>query len=232
MDEPEKKSWRKFIIAAAAVVLVMTVLTIMAWPYIRQLNDPETRRRFTGWIESLGLRGILILLGIQFVQIVVAFIPGGPIELAAGAAYGTFGGLLICLIGSIIASTLIFAVVRRFGASLVERFFKKESLDKYEFLKDTKKIEQVTFILFLIPGTPKDMLTYAAGLSRIGMLRFMVIANFARIPAILVATMMGDTMIRGHWYIFLLIFVLTALTGILGIRYQDRIVNFFRKKEK
>ena len=227
----ETENNKKLIIIAIAVAVLMGVLTILAWPYVKQLNDPEIRARFTGWIESLGIWGVLILLGIQFIQIVIAFIPGGPIEIVAGAAYGALGGLLICIAGSVAASSLIFAVVRKFGVSLVNRLFKKEKLDKFKFLQNTKRIERLSFILFLIPGTPKDMLTYAAGLSRIPMLRFILIANFARIPAILAATMMGDSMVTGRWYVLIPVFIVTAVIGILGITYQDRIIRFLSRNQ-
>ena len=66
-----------------------------------------------------------------------------------------------------LASSTIFFSVRRFGYKLIRRLFGEDKLKEFDFLSNTEKVEAVTFVLFLIPGTPKDMLTYLAGVSRI-----------------------------------------------------------------
>mgnify|MGYP002589264205 CR=1 FL=1 len=108
--------------------------------------------------------GLLVVLGIQILQVVIAFIPGEPVEIFSGALYGTVGGLLICLSGCMIASTIIFALSKRYGKPLFYSLFSKEKVQGWKWLQDSRKCSMVTFILFLIPGTPKDMLTYIVGL--------------------------------------------------------------------
>jgi uncharacterized membrane protein YdjX (TVP38/TMEM64 family) len=118
----------------------------------------------------------MVLFGIQVLQIVVAVIPGGPVQLIAGAAYGALGGLLIIEAGCAVATMIVFFMVRKFGLPLIKRFFGVDVLDTWGFLKDEEKTALVTFILFFIPGTPKDTLTYLIPLSRLSLIQFTLIS--------------------------------------------------------
>jgi uncharacterized membrane protein YdjX (TVP38/TMEM64 family) len=208
--------------------LITLVLCLVFWPFIHNLRDPLYREQFSSWVEGLGLRGFFLLFGLQVLQILIAIIPGEPVELLAGAAYGALGGLGICLLGCVFASSLIFLLVRKFGSPRVIRFLRKDAAGTYTFLYDTPKIVRVVFILFLIPGTPKDVLTYIVPLSKLKAYQFILISAFARIPSILTSTIMGDSLIQGNWRLFLLIFLITALIGFLGILVKERIIEACR----
>ena len=225
----EKPKLRIFIFLICFLLLTC-VLGLVFWPLIKDLRNPEYREWFSGWVAGLGFKGVLVLFALQMLQIIVAVIPGGPMQLIAGAAYGTWGGLLILLAGCAAATAVVFFAVRKFGRPLIIRFFGGDVINTWGFLRDEKKTALVTFILFLIPGIPKDTLTYLAPLSRLSLLRFTLISVFARFPAMLSSAMMGDAVMRGNWIIFLVIFVLTALAGILGIQFRDRIVKRFSAK--
>jgi uncharacterized membrane protein YdjX (TVP38/TMEM64 family) len=218
-----KNAARTGIIFIILLVVLSLILYMLFRPFISQLRLPEYREKFSGWIKTLGFRGILIFLGIQILQIIVAVIPGGPMELIAGAAYGALGGAALCLLGSLAASTAIFLVVRRFGAPLVVRFFGRELTAKYAFLGDTRNLSLVVFLLFLIPGIPKDTLTYIVPLGNIKLSRFIIISHFARIPAILTTTILGDSMIRGNWIMITIFFLIIAAMGVLGLLYGERL---------
>lgn len=213
-------------------VLTAAGLTVLFWPLIRELNDPAYREAFSAWVAGLGPGGVFILLGLQILQIVVAVIPGGPVELIAGAAYGAWGGFGICAAGCVIASSLVFAVVRKFGLPLLRRFFGDRKIKHWKFLEDAKKTAMVVFILFLVPGMPKDILTWFAPLSRLSLARFVIISVVARTPAMLSSTMMGDSMIQGDWSMVLVLFLIIGLAGLGGIQFRDKIVTMFSREEK
>jgi len=215
----------KFILFLTGFILLTLLLGLIFWPLIRDLRNPEYRETFTAWVAGLGFRGVIILFGIQVLQIVVAVIPGGPVQLIAGAAYGAWGGLLILMAGCAVATLTVFFLVRKFGLPFVKRFFGADAINTWGFLKDEKKTALVTFILFLIPGTPKDTLTYLAPLSRLSLLQFTLISVFARFPAMLSSTIMGDAAMQGNRQLFFVVFGLTAAIGILGIQFRDRIVS-------
>jgi uncharacterized membrane protein YdjX (TVP38/TMEM64 family) len=224
--KPEKR----FLLFVILFVVLTVIFCVLFWSFFHKLRAEAYRRQFSGWIARLGLKGILILLGIQMLQIVIALIPGGAVELLAGAAYGGPGGLAICLIGCAAATTLIFSLVKKFGSPFVDLFFSREKTAKYAFLRDTRRLSLVVFTLFLIPGVPKDLLTYLVPLSGMGLARFVLISCLGRTPAIFASTLMGASVIEGRWRFFLLIFLLIAAAGVSGLLFSDRITAFFRKR--
>lgn len=227
--QKNNKSIKRIVAFTAVFIAAMIAVTVIAFPYMNRLSEPEIQQEFKAWVMSLGIWGWLVVLGIQVLQIIIAFIPGEPVEIIAGVLYGGWGGLAVCLIGCILASSGIFLLTKRFGIPLIEKLFKSKRMDEYSFLNDSRKLETVVFILFLIPGTPKDMLTYIVGTSPMKLPQFLLISTFARLPSIISSTFIGATMRQGEWEFSILIFTVTAIIGIAGIRYKDRIINFCRQ---
>lgn len=225
----DDKPTGKLIIVIAVFFSLMIALNLIALPYIDLLSEPETQQKLKAWVTSFGAGGWLLVLCIQIIQIVIAFIPGEPVEILAGVLYGGLGGLFLCLFGCVIASSAIFMLSKRFGVPLAAKLFKKSKLEEFAFLKDAKKLETIVFILFLIPGTPKDMLTYVVGTSPMKSLQFLVLSTFARIPSVISSTFIGSTIRQGKWEIAALIFALTAVLGVAGIKYQERMIGFCKK---
>lgn len=228
----QNKQTKKLIGIVVLFFALIGIITAISMPVFSRLSDPEVQQELQSMVESMKVGGFLIILGIQIIQVVIAFIPGEPVELLSGVLFGAWGGLFLCLAGIVLASSAIFFTVRRFGYPFVLRLFGKDKLKEFKFLNNSEKVEIVTFILFLIPGTPKDMLTYLAGVSNIKPSRFLLLSTFARIPSIVTSTTMGATMSRGDWKMTLLVFLLTAGTGLVGILYKDRIINQLHRLHK
>ena len=107
----------------------------------------------------------------------------------------------------------------------VSRFVDPEELKKYKFLRDKNKVDITVFILFFIPGTPKDALTYIAPIAPIGAVKYLLIATFARIPSIITSTILGDSIADGRWVLALIVFAITALISVLGIILGNRYIE-------
>lgn len=229
--QPDKK--KKILLLAAVVILalLMAGITLWLWPYFRALSDPEAQARFQQWVSSLGVLGWLMVLGLQVVQVVVAIIPGEPVEVLTGVLYGTWGGLLTCMLGVLIGSLIVFWAVRLLGSALVKWVFGEEKLRGYRFLQNIERLETITFILFFIPGTPKDILTYVAGITPIKPVRFLFIACFARIPSILSSTWAGATLISGNLWGTVLIFAVMGAVSLVGIMVHRKLMHRYNKNE-
>jgi uncharacterized membrane protein YdjX (TVP38/TMEM64 family) len=178
------------ILSIAAFILLLAVLTVfVGGPLIRSLNDPAV---FREWVVARGFWGRVLFVGMMILQVVVAFIPGEPLEIAAGYAFGAFWGTLLAWIGLVLGSTIVFLFVRKIGIKAVEVFFPREKINSLKYLKDEKTLGVTAFFLFLIPGTPKDLLTYFAGLTKIRLLPWIVLTSIARIPSIVTSTIGGN----------------------------------------
>ncbi len=203
----------------------MALASYLAWPYLSLLNDPATQAQFEAFISSLGFLGVVLVFAIQVLQIIVAFLPGEAIELLAGVLYGGFFGFLICVLGCLLASSLVFWFSRRFGVKLVNRFFSEKKLENFHFLQESNKLDVTVFLLFLLPGTPKDLLTYVVGLSRMHMSRFLLLSTLARVPSIATSTFLGSAVIQGEWVQAAILFFVTAAIGLIGIFLRERILQ-------
>lgn len=206
-------------------IALMVVLTVILWPYIQDLATEEGRAEFKAWVDGLGFGGWLVTLGIQLLQIFVAFIPGEPVELMLGYVWGPWLGTLTCLIGIFIGTLTIFLLVRKLGMKFVKKVVGTDDLTKYRFLSDKNKVELTVFILFFIPGTPKDALTYIAPIAPIQPIKYLIIATLARFPSIITSTILGDSIAEGDYVLAVIVFVITALISVLGIIFGNKFIE-------
>ena len=151
LTEKQKKT-----LSLAAVVIFILLSLALAWfvgrPLIRFARQPE---QFRAWVESHGLWAPLAYAAMVFLQVVVAVIPGEPLEIAGGYAFGAWQGTALCLAGAVLGSVAVFALVRRWGRGLVEVFFPADKLEKLHFLLRTSpKRTALLWLIFTVLGTP------------------------------------------------------------------------------
>lgn len=199
----KKNKVKIFKIILAILVLVLFVgITIYLFPVIKNLSTTEGQIEFKEKVDNSGILGLLSLFGLQVAQIFLIIMPGEPIEILAGMCYGGFWGTAFIMISAGIISTIIFLLVKKFGKKFVCEFCDEEKVNKIEnnkLFQNPKKIELIMFILFLIPGTPKDLLVYVAGLLPIKPIRFIIISTFARFPSVITSTLAGENIAVGEW---------------------------------
>lgn len=210
------KQLRKRGILILLYLISCLVITLLALPYIKMLLDPEQRVFIQERVQSYGLFAPLVYTGLHVAHIVFAFIPGEPIEIMGGVLFGTVPALLYSLLGILIGTTIVFFLVRKFGKPFVFAIFEEEKLNRFHILRDEKRLEGLVFLLFLIPGTPKDLLTYFVPLTKIEPTRYLLIATFARIPSIITSTLLGSTLEQGNFKLSIIVSSVTMLIAIAG----------------
>lgn len=201
------------IVSAVVFILAIAILTAVALPLIKNYDNPDA---FKAYIESLGPWGIVMMFFVQIAQIVVALIPGEVVEFLAGTLYGWLGGLLFCLIGIAVGQAIIFTMVRILGRSFVEKVAGSDKLNKYKFLQDEKKLKRIIFILFFIPGTPKDAITYIVPLTKINLRSFLLLTIPARIPSIITSTMAGGALVSSGIETTVVIYLVIGAISLCG----------------
>lgn len=207
---------QKKTLSLAAVVIFLLATAAVAWfvgrPMIHFARRPEL---FRAWVESHGIWGPVAYAAMVFLQVIVAVIPGEPLEIVGGYAFGAWWGTVLCLIGAALGSAAVFALVRRWGAPLVEVFFPPEKLERLRFLRRTSpKRTAVLWLIFTLPGTPKDLLSYFAGLTDLSWGAWMLIATVGRLPSILTSTVGGDALGEANYTLAIVAFALAlAVAG-------------------
>ena len=202
------------IISLLVLIALLTFGTLTIGPKIvNAARDPEKLRAELG---GNSVKSQLIFVGIQFLQVLFAFIPGEFVEIAAGYIYGPFLGTVLCVIGVLPATCLIFGLTKLLGRKFTQITLDEKDLKKFSFLNYEKKLKITFFLLYFFPGTPKDVITYFAGITKIKFLPFLLISVFCRIPSILTSTLAGGALGENKFILTLVIFGVTGVTVFLG----------------
>lgn len=228
-EDPEidvrRKALRRRVLIGLVAAAAITAL--LCWEYLpgllAWLADARAVRAF---VSDHAFVSRLAMLGINIVQVLLAFLPSEPVELASGYAFGFWEGTALCLVASGLATSMIYWATRRWGWKLVGLFFDRSLFDRFSWLKSAKRLELIMFIAFLIPGTPKDFLTYFAGLTNMRFLPVVLIATFGRIPSIVTSTIAASAVGSGNWPLVACTLVasafLLAVGGLMCRRLRSR----------
>ena len=217
------------VIAVVLLIIVMVSLFVLVGgPMIRCASDPEG---FRLWVESHGVLGPILYMGMVFLQVIVAIIPGEPVELVGGYAFGMLEGTILCLAASAAGSIVVFLLVRRFGVKLVEVFFPIEKIRSLKFLKSSPARLILFLIIFMMPGTPKDLLSYFAGLTDMKFGVWLLICSLGRIPSIVTSTIGGDALGTEKYIFAVIVFAITLLISGTGLYVYNRICKRNAEKE-
>lgn len=193
---------------AAFVIASLVIYFRIGKPMTELLKDVDGLRQ---WVNDRGWISRVIYMTAVCLQVLVAVIPGEPLELAAGFAFGPVEGTLICLGGIALGSMLVFGLVRLFGVKLVEIFFSKDKIESLRLLRNPKKVFIALATLMILPGTPKDLLTYCAGLTRISWTSWLLLSTVGRIPSVITSTLGGHAIAEGRYILAIIVFSVTAL---------------------
>lgn len=208
------------LIAFVIAIIICIGMIIYLFPVMKNLSTRDGQIAFKEKVEKSGFLGMLALFGLEVAQIFLFILPGEPIEIVAGMCYGGFWGTVFILVSAAMISTLIFFMVRKFGKDFVYEFCDKEKVRKIEqskLFQNPKKIEMIMLILFLLPGTPKDLLTYIAGLLPIKPSRFIMISTLARIPSVISSTIAGEKVLAGQWKLAIALYAIIVLIAVIII---------------
>ena len=212
--------------AAVGIGIFVLFSAAVAWligkPLLQFVSEPE---KFRQWVDSHGLLGPLAFLGMMLLQVFVAVIPGEPLEIGAGYAFGAVEGTILCILGAAIGSTLVFLFVRRFGVRAVEVFISREKIHSLRFLQNTRRVHLFLLVAFLLPGTPKDVLCYVAGLTTLKLGPFILISSICRLPSIVTSTIGGSALGSGQWGMAAIVFAATLVISAIGLWIYKRILR-------
>lgn len=229
----EKSKKRKLIIYILLITVffgLLVYLGIRFGPRITKLaSKPEELKIL---LNSYGWSGILIFMGFQVLQVVVAAIPGEFVQIAGGYVYGTLAGTFYSLVGIVAGSVLVFTAARLIGYPVVKLFVTEKQLEKFSFIMNSNKSEAAMFILFLIPGIPKDILTYIAGLTPVKPFKFFVIITIGRLPALLGSSFIGHNTQKGNFGIVITVSVIAVVLFAVGLIFRDKIIDWTHKLTK
>lgn len=210
------------------VSVASVIFAVLGFFWIRaKFGDTNLLRE---WVAEHPILGALTMVAVTAVQVVIALIPGELVEVAAGYIFGAWLGALLCLAGMALGSVVAILLARRFGRRLVASLYSEEKLEALPILNDPKKRNAMTALLFLIPGTPKDLITYLLGLTKISIPHYLALTLLCRFPSVIMSTLSGDALgddrlIKALWF-----FLITGIVSAAGYLCYQIIQKRHRKK--
>lgn len=217
--EPKQKcvTWKK-IVYILLIVLACVCVIVLCLPLIQLLSTEDGQAEIVETLEGFGVFLPLAFVLLQVLQVVVAVIPGGPMPLIGEILFGKALALVLCLVGFFLGTLLIYYLVQWIGKPLVDKFVSKETYQKFDFLSDGKRLKWLIFIVFFVPGLPKDALTYLVAFnSSIKPLQLCVLTTVARAPATILTIFMGGSFWDGEYTVTLILIGVMLVLVALGL---------------
>ncbi|MEK3761569.1 VTT domain-containing protein [Paenibacillus sp. FSL R7-0337] len=207
----------------ACVGLVIMIVFIKYLPELLRLT--MSLDAFRDYILSTGKLGPVMLVLFQILQTVIAPIPGEVVQIAGGYIYGTMLGAVYVTGGMMLGAMIAFYFTRFLGGSFIESLLQRDKFKWMRGMMDNKKFSIFLFIVFIIPGFPKDMFIYAAGLTTMKPLRFFMILLIARFPWLLASVSVGANIYDKNYGPTIVISAISVLAFILGLIYKDKLID-------
>ncbi len=223
MDDKKKAKTAVIVINVVAIVFIVVLfifLGIHYWEDIKLLSTEEGQLEFSERLRSTGVWGALILTLIQVAQVVVAFIPGEFIEIVSGMLFGPILGMILALVGLSLGTIIIWGLVKLFGKPFMDVNVSGKAQGRLKFLENETRALIILFFVFLIPGTPKDFITYAVPFTKVKLIPFVITTSIARIPSIISSTIIGHNITSGNYSNALVITIITFIIAIIGIIFN------------
>lgn len=219
------------IISLVVFLLVLAIATWVTLPLINILRTQEGMEEIKETLEGYsGIVGVLVFTFIQALQVIVAIVP--PIQIVGGLLFGWFFGAILSFVGVVIGSVIIFMLVKKIGTPIVEAFVDEKQLKKFKFLQDERKLTGILMVLYIIPGIPKDVLTYIVPLTKVSKKDFFMYVMPCRLPAIIMSTVLGSNVGSGNFKIVIGIVAVFMIIGIVGLFFKDNILNKIKQHKK
>lgn len=222
----------------AIIKLILLFSLIVILPIIlyftckNTLFNAEWLKNLPVFLEQYKNEAILILIGLQILQVVICVLPGQPIQFASSYMFGVVGGYLISIVGAIIGATIAFFLAKLLGAQSIMDLFGKEKVENYRRKINSGKGLLLVLIIYLIPGLPKDLVGYVAGISNMGFLPYIVISSIGRSPGMLGSLFVGKFFHSGNYFAIAVVAVICAIVLYICWRKREAIIGFMDRIEQ
>ena len=233
LSHDEKKIRRKRYIQIISLVVLIAFLvlgTILSIPIAKELRTEQGLASLSEKLSRYrGISGVLVFTLIQTLQVIIAIVP--PVQIVGGMLFGWFWGGLLSYAGVYLGNFIVFMLVKKLGAPLVEAFVNEKQMNKFKFLQDEKKLTGILIILYLIPGVPKDVITYIVPLTKVTKKDFFLYVMPFRLPAVMMSTILGSNVGKGNYTTAIVIMCVFVAIGVAGYFLKDPIVEKLKTKK-
>ncbi|MCC2865279.1 VTT domain-containing protein [Ihubacter massiliensis] len=236
MNKQKKEQLRRKIKVFTTILkLALLLFILVGLPLYIYFYQPEVIERMSS-LESVNAffkqyktQSILVYIGAQVAQIVVCIIPGQWLQFAAGYMYGFWLGFLFSLIGAAIGSVITYYLAKLLGRDAMHLIFGEQKINQFIHKLNSKKAVVIVFLIFLIPGVPKDLCNYAAGISEMKLKPFLIVSLIGRSPGMMGSLLIGRQIEAGDYTGAIVIAVIAVILFIIGIVMRKKLTIWLDK---
>lgn len=182
-------------------------------------------KRLKIFIASFGPNAAFVFVVVQALQVVIAPVPGEVTGFVGGLLFGNISGTVLSTIGLTLGAVAAFSVARLFGSSFVHKVVKKEYIERFDHFVTHKGL-YLTFVLFLIPGFPKDSLCYLLGLTRMRYVDFIMMNVFGRLPGTTILCAEGHAIRNASFTSFWILLAVSIILVVVLYLGRNYIIQF------
>ncbi|MEG0292354.1 MAG: VTT domain-containing protein [Anaerovoracaceae bacterium] len=189
------------------------------------ITDMSSLKNVQTFFEQYKSTTLIIYIVAQVAQIVICIIPGQWLQFAAGYMYGFWLGYLYSIIGALIGSVITYYLAKVLGRDAIHLLFGEEKINNLIKRLNSKKGVVLVFLIFLIPGIPKDLCNYAAGVSDMKLKPFLIVSLLGRTPGMMGSLLIGRQIMSGGYTSAIIIGVIAIILFAIGVIYRKRVHN-------
>ena len=227
-------SGRKIIAISKLILLVLIIVGIPAFLYLKYgsgIFSRDTAYQVIDYLRQNSKTAFLLIIGLQIIQVVVCILPGQPIQFAASYMFGVGIGYLLSIIGAVIGTAISFSLAKALGSEAMHVIFGEEKVREYQRRLNSGRGLMMTFLIYLIPGVPKDLVSYAAGISEMRFRPFVIAATVGRSPAMLGSLLVGHFFGKKNYTAMIILSAAVVILIIVCIIKRDKLIAFLDKIE-
>jgi len=227
-----REKFKKLSLVLKLVALAAILIGVPLYIYFGHhelLEDYSNIRDVETWLRQYKAQSALVYIGAQILQIIICVIPGQALQVAAGYIYGFWLAFALSIVGAFIGSVIVFYLAQFLGHDAMHILFGKRKITEMLDQLNSKKGMLIVFVIFLIPGIPKDLCTYAAGISNMHIKPFLILSLIGRSPGMMCSIAIGRQIMHGNYHSAIIIAVIVVILFIIGLLFRDKVITFFDK---
>lgn len=224
-----RKRFKLFSAILKMLLLLFILIGLPLYIYFFQydlIQQFSTMEAVEAFFEEYKAQSIFVYIGVQVLQIIICIIPGQWLQFAAGYMYGFWLGYLWSFVGALLGTVITYYLARILGHDAMHLFFGETKVNDLLKKFNSKKAVIIVFIFYLIPGVPKDLCSYVAGISEMKLKAFLIVSLIGRSPGMMGSLLIGQQVEVGGYTTAIVIGVLAVILFLLGIIFRKQITNY------
>ncbi len=216
----------KLLFLFAIVIAVPVYMVIYHRDFLASFDSIDD---VVAFFDKYTTESMLIYIGMQVAQIVISIIPGQALQFAAGILWGFFVGLILSIIGAFLGTTVSFYLAKLLGRDAMHILFTEDKMSWFVEKLNSRKAYTIVFLVYLIPGFPKDIVSYAAGISSMNYKAFLIFSMIGRTPAMAGSVLIGALYLSGHHAAMFAIGAFAIAAFVLCVIFRKKISRYIDK---